>query len=306
MIHNVFNQVLTTKELAAQGITKAQLRTLLKRQEILKLSHGIYCYPAFEQSLTPLTRRIAQHAVVLKKAPNYVLSHTSAALWYGAPLISAAKVHVSFTTKRSVQNPLVVSHVNRVSQCENAQFLYGYRVTTALDTLEDCATLLPVFEGLSIANYFLHNKLCALTDARAVLNQARAQHRERAQTVASRLSELCESPLESLVWNLVQEHDLELPSQQVWVDSGWGNRHRVDFAWEELQLILEADGNIKYSGDYGDPAQIIRKERARQRELEQLGWTVLRTDWAEVTQRQWELVARLRKYGVKDGRRVSR
>ena len=60
-----------------------------------------------------------------------------------------------------------------------------------------------------------------------------------------------------------------------------GARYVADFAWPERRVLGEADG----SGKYGDHAEgvtaALRRERRRQRDLEDAGWTFVRWDSTE-------------------------
>ncbi|MDO5670319.1 MAG: hypothetical protein Q4G50_09965 [Corynebacterium sp.] len=61
------------------------------------------------------------------------------------------------------------------------------------------------------------------------------------------------------------------------VDSITGKHYFVDIlinGW----LVLEIDGKSKYNGEYGeDPEKVILDEREREKALQNLGTTVLRT-----------------------------
>ena len=91
---------------------------------------------------------------------------------------------------------------------------------------------------------------------------------------------------------------MELPEQQGEFLFAGGNTYRVDFLWRKKKLILEVDGQHKYSGDLGNPGDVIRNERARQRDLEKLGWTVIRADWGDITRNSRQLKLRLERLGL--------
>lgn len=75
-------------------------------------------------------------------------------------------------------------------------------------------------------------------------------------------------------------------------------KYRPDFVWAEERVILEVDGRIKYSGQYGKPEDVVRKEHFRQRDLERMGWKVIRTDWNEMMNYPEQLRFRLKLAGI--------
>ena len=56
---------------------------------------------------------------------------------------------------------------------------------------------------------------------------------------------------------------------------------RADFAWPDLLVILEFDGGSKYF-DYRPTSEALLLERQREVALMEVGWTVVRTRWAEL------------------------
>lgn len=54
---------------------------------------------------------------------------------------------------------------------------------------------------------------------------------------------------------------------------------RVDFAWPELRVVAEADGEEKY---IGDTRAILAREKYRIDRLIELGWRVVRWSWGDL------------------------
>lgn len=299
MNHKFLNNILTTEELGRRGITKTQIRTLTNRQELDRLSRGVYVYRRFAQSLHKYEYPKAQLVAIAKSFKNPVLSHISAALWLGAPLITPpAKVHLSVPDNSGVHQKNISLHRNRPEVCAAAVSTGGFLTTPPDQTVSDCVNVLPPVETLSIANYFLQQEMCTFEGLNRALTAPRRYHRKRAELVLERLNPLCESPLETLVWDLICTWGIQKPEQQVWFNLGHEDRARVDFLWRDAMVILEADGQVKYDGTYGSVEGAVRKERARQRALERQGWTVIRVEWADATRRPAEILDRLRRAGV--------
>lgn len=102
-----------------------------------------------------------------------------------------------------------------------------------------------------------------------------------------------ESVAETLTRLVLVQNNLKgfVPQYQVILG---GERFRVDFAWEQEKLILEFDGELKYSGRYGEPTEVIRAERRREKALTNAGWRVIRVNWPMVTRDPDALVALVR------------
>lgn len=83
-----------------------------------------------------------------------------------------------------------------------------------------------------------------------------------------------EGLLEVLVERAVRTGRLPAPVRQHWVRAG-GRRYRLDLAWPEQRVVVEADG---YSY-HASPAQLAR-DRVRQNALVVVGWLPLRYTWA--------------------------
>ncbi|WP_304193359.1 endonuclease domain-containing protein [Rothia mucilaginosa] len=98
-----------------------------------------------------------------------------------------------------------------------------------------------------------------------------------------------ESAGESLTRCLLMEHELPTPMTQYPI-SCEGRNYRVDFAWPEARVILEFDGEQKYVDHPGRD----RSEAARDRALTRAGWTVVHLTWADIFQKEREVIAHLR------------
>jgi very-short-patch-repair endonuclease len=85
-----------------------------------------------------------------------------------------------------------------------------------------------------------------------------------------------ESALESAVTLALDGAKIPAPERQ-WPIVTPQLRARLDFAWPDQMLALEADGVAVHSA----PAALLR-DRTRQNALAILGWTVLRCTWRDV------------------------
>lgn len=94
-----------------------------------------------------------------------------------------------------------------------------------------------------------------------------------------------ESRLEALVLQILRRRKLPRPILQYHVIEAGIPIARLDFAYPELRLGIEADGYRWHSG-----VQRWGEDIQRENRLKLLGWTLLHFSWADVTKRP-ELVA---------------
>ena len=290
--------VLTTSQLQDRGISGKKIPSLLKKGALEKLGRGVYLDTRGKHVFSPKDRAIIQHIAVLKTTLHPILSHHSAAMWWGAPMRSfPQRVHLSTASISGYQRFGVNVHSNRKAVCSQAMFHSGFLTLSPLQTIVDCALTLPRVEALCIAHDFLHRNLCALDEAVAELLAPGPYGAAMKRTIAERLTPFCESPGETLFWDFLHEKKFVLPSQQVELYTG-RRKYRPDFVWKDLRIIVEFDGEMKYSGVYGKAQDIIREEHLRQRDLERAGWKVLRVSWNEITRYPEQLRMRLEMAGI--------
>lgn len=110
----------------------------------------------------------------------------------------------------------------------------------------------------------------------------------RAAQALTHLDALRETPLESASWAYFVRYGLPLPRMQVViVDDGGSVVARVDFLWDEFDLVGECDGRIKYT-DRND----LYREKRREDTIRQLGFDVIR--WGAQDLLTGDLATRIR------------
>ncbi|OMH28333.1 hypothetical protein BKD30_01730 [Tersicoccus phoenicis] len=287
--------VRTTTQLAQAGYTSNRLERLVAGGSLVRIWRGHYVSASAWNALTTDER----HAALLTCAQGSaadgvrVLCRGSAALAHGVSLLRAdPTVHLLCPTPRSTQ----VRHAGvRLHACDEEPDVVvlanGLRTTGALRTLTDCSRFLPHRDALVIADQFAATGV----DLAAVRAWA-ASHSgwrgvARLRLVLDRVDPLAESAGETLTRIRLHEWAVPLPVSQYEIMTPMG-LFRADFAWRELMLILEFDGRTKYFGET-PTAEVLFKERQREKALAALGWTILRTDWDEVNRRPEALRGRL-------------
>ncbi|MFP5219502.1 MAG: endonuclease domain-containing protein [Actinomycetes bacterium] len=162
--------------------------------------------------------------------------------------------------------------------------------TSAVDTVLDCAAELPLREAVAIADSALRRGACTRAQLRHAVSARRGQpFNGRLWRVVLWCDPRCGSLLESLLRVLLCEADLRPPRAQHRIVDGRVLVGRVDFAWPEQLLVVEADGRR-----WHDPADARDADRRRDNGCARLGWRVLRFTWAEVVHEPQRVVAELR------------
>ena len=162
-------------------------------------------------------------------------------------------------------------------------------VTTVARTLQDCARSMPFREAVVLADSIMRRGLLEPHEVTEILLNLTGYGGSAGPFLAQAVDASSESAGESLTRCLLMEHRLPLPVTQYPI-SCEGRNYRVDFAWPEVRVILEFDGEQKYVDHSGRD----RYEAARDRALTRAGWTVVHLTWADIFNKELEVVTHLR------------
>jgi very-short-patch-repair endonuclease len=209
--------------------------------------------------------------------PQAVASHGSAeVVWGFADDVIVPHVTVPLGSDR--RHPDIEIHRSRrLDRASND----GFRVTNPMRTLLDLAGCRP---DVLLERYVDTAHRRGLIAIRR-LQEYLAEPRNLCRPGAGRLREIVhardpdrpiESDLESVLFAPLRTCRLPLPVPQYWIETRHG-RKRIDFAYPDHKLALEAD-----SWDIHGWSEAFERDRARQRDLEELGWHVLPFTWAQL------------------------
>ncbi len=295
--------VYTTSRLLQSGRSPEQIRTLIRRGELVRIGKGIFVTGAVMRRMAGLPHGDHLIAVVAALALNRpaVVSHRSAALIYGIDLIgSTATVTVTArpSCSRRVRDglhvyttPMPAAHVAK---------RYGLPVTSPARTVIDLARTSPLADGVAAADSAIRKGLTSKSALRAVLaDGTRRRGNAKAELVVELANGLAESPLESIARVAFRECGLPMPALQVGLPPYQRRIARVDFYWEEFKTIAEADGALKYE----DPAR-ARAQLWRDKKLREAGYEIVHFDWREITTTPAEVANSIRA-AFRRGQRLS-
>lgn len=232
-------------QLRQLGVADAVIHRWMQQGYLHRKLPGVYAVghdaPSVEADLA---------AAVLYAGPNAMLSHGTAAWWFGLIERAPGSIHVS-TPRRCKSRRGITVHERR--NCQRTTHR-GLPVTTPSQTLLDHAATARLNQvRVALANAEYHR----LLDVRAVeallgpgrpgaakLRTALKRHQPRLAYARSRperaFLELCESS------------PLPVPEVNVRV-AGW----KVDFFWRQHGVVVEVDGN----DNHHTPAQRARDRR---------------------------------------------
>jgi very-short-patch-repair endonuclease len=265
-------------------MSRRELARRTSRGELRQLTPHLYTDVAEPQPDEPL--RAA--AVALDGA----VSHTSAALLWGLELAATPGQPTVTVGRDRSRARLLDVRVHRADlEEQDVRWRDGVRVTTVLRTVLDLCRSLPLAEAVAAVDSALRRRLLTVAQLRAALLALPAG---RGRGLVARAIALVDprsgSVLESLVRVLLHVHGVRAPRTQVVVRSRTGARiGRVDFAWPDVRLVVEADGFAFHADRRG-----FRDDRRRGNAMVLAGWRVLRFTWEDVAQHPEHVVACVR------------
>jgi hypothetical protein len=268
------------------AVRRGQLMAVAVAVAVAEPGLAYSSYDARDHSLIVAARAAA------RSRPGSVISHHSAALIHGLALLTGPGTEPTLTVAPRTADGLVGARVHRATlPVEDVTRVGADCVTSVARTVVDLARWLPRTAAVVAADSALHQHRTDARELEAVVLRCWNWPRISRAVRAIALTDLrSESPLESvsrlaLAW-------LGLPTAQLQAaicGPGARTTARVDFYWDSVGVVGEADGVVKYRG----PVDSLLAEKRRQERLEDLGLTVVRWGWDDVTRRPNELRSRL-------------
>ena len=173
----------------------------------------------------------------------------------------------------------------------------GIRVTTVPRTVIDIARSSPFEQAVVVGDSALQKRMTTTAELREHLLRARKRPGVRAAAkVIDFVDGRSESVGESRARVAMHHSGMPTPELQANVFDDEGELiARVDFLFEELGVIVEFDGKIKYQKELRgnlSAEEVVIAEKLREDRLRALGWVVVRITWADLENPQ-RLAARI-------------
>jgi hypothetical protein len=250
---------------------------------VLRLRHGQFTAAA-EISLRELG------IAAMQACAGSVLSHRSALLAHGLPILGPPPVRPDLTVPPRRIGRLVDAHLHRATLVANDIVLTpSGTATTVARTLVDNARTRSTAAAVVAIDAALHDRLVTMDEIDDVMVRCwNWPGIRRAQRALPLVDGRSESPLESVSRLVIRWLRLPMPDTQVVVlDERGCPVGRLDFYWDEYGVGGEADGRLKYV-ERGRAA--LTDEKDRQERIEDLALVMTRWGWSHAT--RWPQVLR--------------
>lgn len=239
----------------------------------------------------PERGRQAAMAATLWAGDGAVVSHEAAAVLWRLDGVGTTRVHVTVPEGRSPRHESIVVHRARTLPAVDRDVVHGVPTTSAARTLIDLAGAVDSSALERALESALRARLTRSAFVAWRLDDLGGTGRPGTPTLRRLLEERgrgaepLESALEAAVWRVLVASDLPRPVRQHPVCVG-GATFRLDFAWPDSQVALEADGYLFHAG-----RRAFVDDRARAARLVAAGWRIVPVTWDQVRDAPDELVA---------------
>lgn len=290
--------IFTRAQAAAAGLTDRQLRSRLERGRIERLTRHVFriagCSPSWRQRLL---------AACLAAGDGAAASHRSAAAIHRFDGYQQGIVEITVPQgRRDFRMEGVIVHSSSYWSEEDVTIVDGIPVSTPERTL---CTLGSVSSEAQVESA-LDSAERDRTVRRADVEAAHADVRERGRTgvaaigrILARRAELAGIPhsvLERRMLTLLEAHGVKLPACQVPVRRPDGRLAYLDFAYRDLGLGIEVDGNVAHATPQQRSDDNVRANGLALRDIR-----LLRFTYEQVT-REPEMVAATVRSHLRDRR----
>ena len=267
-----------SREVASLGADPGGLRRAWSRGELVRVRRGAYL-PSGEWGALGVEARHVLTAVAAVRVcrSRVVLSHVSAALLHGCPLLGAPPrdVHVSVPEAGgSRREHGFVKHARDLDD-DAVVHVHGVPTVALATALVDVAVSEPFERAVAMVDHALCGGLVTKEALLAEFDRRGTDRgRRRVRAVVTFASPLAQSPLESS--SRVGVRRLGFPDPELQHEFYRDGRFvaRVDFWWPAVGVVGEADGAAKYD----DPElragrtglQVLHDEKRREDDVREL------------------------------------
>lgn len=279
----------TAAQARAAGCSRATIRYALRTGRWVPLRRGVYVEASHLAAVAESAAKLHAldvAALLLVIDRDAVAGATSAARIFGMDqlgrpgpepvlLTSAAAIKGAHRSGYRLRSTVLPAHHRTTG--------HGVPITSAARTVVDLARTRSFTEGVVVADSALRKGLVTLEQLSGMIEDCSTWRGiTRARRVVQLTDPLAESVLESLSRAAIYQQNLPAPRTQVPLGDAFGRRCRVDFLWEDLRVVGEADGLDKYetSGER-TTREVVRAEKRREEWLADAGFEVVRWGWED-------------------------
>lgn len=282
--------VVTRSSLSARGMTGSQIDRRLRSGLLVPLHPGVFRHAAVAPS-----RHQALLAAVLGGGPTAVASHRSAAWLSGMRGRPSVRAEILVPGARPRRLSGVVVHRSDTLDLVDCRVVRGIPTTAPARTLFDEGSVLPAALVEADLEVALLEGRCDVADLNDVLVRLGGRGRPGTailrQLVEARQpsTPALESVLELALLQLLRRCGFPEPVRQFVVDLALGRSVRLDFAWPDLRIGIEADGRRWHTG------AAFERDLARRNALTEAGWRLYHYGWTAIHSTPDLVVSELRR-----------
>jgi predicted transcriptional regulator of viral defense system len=270
--------VISVRQLADCGVSADSVKRWVAASKLFPKHPGVYAYG---HTSVPIEGRMV--AAILHAGAGTVLSHATAAWWWGLIGDEPAVIDVSTPTRARSTDGVRVHHPRRIDDTKRRRF----PITTVGRTLVDFAahsSLKVVRQALAESDY---RRLLDVDEVTQYIGPGRRGAKRLRQALARHQPKLAltRSDTERRFFGHCESAGIPLPEVNHPV-----SRMRIDMVWPAYGVAVELDG---YPGHH-TPAQM---ERDRRRELHARarGYLLVRYTWSQVAYEAELVIADLKR-----------
>lgn len=264
------------------GMTSRQLHDRLESGLLVPVHQGVYRLAGAAQ-----TSEQALLAACMAAGDGAVASHRSAAALWALRGVEADTPEITFPgTRRPQLRDVLVHRTDRLDRIDASRRL-GIPVTTPVRTLLDLGAVAPAPVVESALEDALMRGLVTFALLTATLERLGGPGRNGAGVLRALVEERdpatapTQSMMEDLLFRVVRRGGLPAPVRQFEVAGV-----RLDGAYPDIRLGLEADGRIWHGGRLD-----VQRNSDKANRLLAHGWRVLHFTWFDLTRRARYVVA---------------
>lgn len=269
--------VVTRQSLLTHGMSASGVDRRLRSGLLVPVHPGVFRHAAVAPS-----RHQTLLAAVLAAGPSAVASHRSAAWLHGLRRRPSARPEILVPGDRHRRLQGVTVHRTDTLDLVDCSSIGAIPTTTPARALLDEGAVLPVRLVEADLEAALLDRRCDLADLWDVLNRL-GGHGRPGTGVLRRLLEArgpstpaLESALELALLHLLRRCGFPEPMRQHAVTLALGRTVRLDFAWPELRIGIEAEGRRWHTGT------AFERDLARRNALTETGWLLFHYGWTAV------------------------
>ncbi len=274
--------MLSRAQCRSSGLSRQQIEHLIARGALVKLGHGVYRLrgaPAREDTAL-------WHAVLA--TGGSLMGAAAAYVWQLIPDFPD-RIEVLLPAHRRVTPPANVRLRRLVAEAGDVTERFRLPITTRARTILDCAAFRSVPDSVALVDRALSQHWLTLNQLERRLERPVAGNRSLRRILRTQLAG-AEAESERRLHRVLRQAGIGGWTANYCVVARGRTVARIDVAFVAARLAIEVDG-LAYHSDVSR----FQRDRTRQNDLVQLGWTVLRFTWRDIVERPAYVLATIRR-----------